>query len=533
MSTVGSPETSSRSVALYQPKRNVLGLVIKYLILGMVTAIGTYAVFILAAQDNLAAAGLLAIGLVGINALYLTQRAVPAKYLLPGTIAMIVFSLLPIIYTVFIAFTNYSTGHVASKPDAIERITADGYEDIQDYLLRIARDESGQTVYLLATLDLDSGLVSGSFVGTPEGLEPLPEPLVLNPDTFQVEPPPGFTALSDADAEAFASNAYRIELEDSRYIVVDTSQTAWERRPQFIYDSGRDIVTDVLTNAEYVDNGEGSFVGVDPATGEQVELQPGWQEQVGFKNFERIINDPLIRGPFGRVFVWTVIYALSSVLLTFSLGLAVALLFNVPKMAGRRIYRAILVIPYAIPGFLSLLVWRGLLNQQWGLINDLLGAEIPWLEEPTIAKISILLVNTWLGFPYFFLVATGALQAIPSELKEAAAVDGAGRFQVFRSITLPLLLVATGPLLVASFAYNFNNFNQIFLLTGGGPALADERSVAGATDILISYTYKIAFAAGKGNDYAMAAAISIVIFFIVGAISFWSFRRSKALENMS
>jgi arabinogalactan oligomer/maltooligosaccharide transport system permease protein len=139
-------------------------------------------------------------------------------------------------------------------------------------------------------------------------------------------------------------------------------------------------------------------------------------------------------------------------------------------------------------------------------------------------------VNLWLGLPYMFLISTGALQAIPSELQEAARVDGARNWQVFRLVNLPLLLVALTPLLIASFAFNFNNFNNIYLLTGGGPAV-EGSNVAGATDILISYTYKIAFAAGKGNDYGLAAAVSIIIFFIVGTISAISFSRSKALRE--
>jgi arabinogalactan oligomer / maltooligosaccharide transport system permease protein len=531
-----TPPTPEITERLHAPRRNVLGLVVKLIALGLIDAVALFAIFALIGSGNAMAALLVAVPVLGINWLYLTARAVPAKYLVPGTLAMAVFGVLPIIYTVFISFTNYSTGNVTSKSDAIERISADGYVDITDYALQVVRDDNGRIAYVLVKFDEDTGEAIDWYVGRPGGLTALDPPIGLDPDTFEIEVPAGFTALDPDEAEELVSSGaanFRVPLEGDRFIAVDTTETAWERSPLYVYDAAKDAVLDVQNDLEYANNGQGNFVGVDPETGDRLVLQPGWRETVGFQNFNRILSDPLIRDPFGRVFLWTIIYAFSSVFLTFSLGLAIALVFNVPKMKGRRLYRAILVVPYAIPGFLSLLVWRGLMNQQWGLINNLLGAEIPWLEEPTLAKISILIVNTWLGFPYFFLVATGALQAIPAELKEAASVDGANRIQVFRSITLPLLLVATGPLLVASFAYNFNNFNQIFLLTGGGPALSGERSVAGATDILISYTYKIAFAAGKGNDYALAAAISIIIFFIIGAISFWSFKRSKALENMS
>jgi arabinogalactan oligomer/maltooligosaccharide transport system permease protein len=137
----------------------------------------------------------------------------------------------------------------------------------------------------------------------------------------------------------------------------------------------------------------------------------------------------------------------------------------------------------------------------------------------------------WLTFPYFFLVSMGALQSIPMELTEAARVDGGGPWQVFRKVTLPLLLVAVAPLMIASFAFNFNNFNNIYLLTAGGPAT--DQSVAGATDILISYTYKLAFAAGKGNDYGLASAIAIIIFFIVATISTIAFMRTRVLEEIN
>ena len=126
----------------------------------------------------------------------------------------------------------------------------------------------------------------------------------------------------------------------------------------------------------------------------------------------------------------------------------------------------------------------------------------------------MIIVSVWLTTPYFFLVSLGALQSIPAELTEAARVDGGGAWQIFRRVTLPLLLVAVAPLMIASFAFNFNNFNNVYLLTGGGP-YTGASSIAGNTDILISYTYKLAVAAGKGNDYGLASAVAIIIFFIV------------------
>ena len=295
-------------------------------------------------------------------------------------------------------------------------------------------------------------------------------------------------------------------------------------RPSLRYDARSETFTRIKDGVVFRDNGKGSFAS---RTGE--ELEPGWRTHVGFANFGSMIHNPLIRKPFLRVFAWTLIYPTLTVLLSFALGLFLAITLDKQGLRFQRLYRAILVIPYAVPGFLSLLVWQGLLNDEFGVVNHIFHIHVPWLFDANWAKVSVVLVSLWLTFPYFFLVSMGALQSIPAELYEAARVDGGGPWQVFRKVTLPLLLVAVAPLLIASFAFNFNNFNNIYLLTGGGPGTG----AAGSTDILISYTYKLAFAAGKGSDYGLASAVSIVIFLIVATISAISFSRTKALENLA
>jgi arabinogalactan oligomer/maltooligosaccharide transport system permease protein len=239
----------------------------------------------------------------------------------------------------------------------------------------------------------------------------------------------------------------------------------------------------------------------------------------------------LIRKPFLRVLAWTIAFATLTVLVSFFIGLFLAIVLDKPTMRFRKLYRALIFVPFAIPGFLVLLIWAGLLNDDFGVVNQVFHVHIPWLFDPWWAKVSVILVGVWMTVPYFFLVSLGSLQSIPNELIEAARVDGAGPLQVFRRITLPLLLVAVTPLLIASFAFNFNDFGKIYLLTGGGPP-AEDQAVAGATDILISYTYKLAFESGKGTDYGLAAALSIVIFFIVAAISAFTFWRSRSLEEV-
>ena len=215
----------------------------------------------------------------------------------------------------------------------------------------------------------------------------------------------------------------------------------------------------------------------------------------------------------------------------FALGLLVAIAMNKP-IWGRRVYRSIFILPYAMPSIMSILIWGGMFNTEFGAINALLGTDIAWFQNATFARIAVIMVNLWLGFPYFYLITSGAMQAIPSELSEAAAIDGASPRQIFARITLPLLLKIVTPLLIASFAFNFNNFNLIYLLTGGGPRNELDGQIAGATDILISYTYKIAFGSNI-QDLGLASAISVIIFIIIASISLYGVRKSKVLDSFS
>ncbi|MEO7449112.1 MAG: ABC transporter permease subunit, partial [Humibacillus sp.] len=249
------------------------------------------------------------------------------------------------------------------------------------------------------------------------------------------------------------------------------------------------------------------------------------------KNFQTILTDPTIRSGFLKIFAWNIVFAGLSVITTFILGMLLALLFNDDKLKGKGVYRALLVLPYAIPGFVTSLLWASMFNQDFGLVNSLTHLDVDWLGNPWAAKAAILITNLWLGFPYMFLICTGALQSIPSDVREAAKIDGASPARTLRSIIMPLLLVAVGPLMIASFAFNFNNFGLIFLLTGGGPFESENTSI-GSTDLLITYAFRLAFS-GVTPDYGLAAAVSILIFIIVAAMSYAGFTRTKALEEVN
>jgi arabinogalactan oligomer/maltooligosaccharide transport system permease protein len=513
-----------RAVAAFS---GTVGLVVKLVFLSLVNAMAIWAAAVLVDRDNWKALAVLAASTLAIDAVYLLprRRTLPLKFLIPGTVFLLAFQVSPVVYTVNVAFTNYSTGHITNKGEAIAAIKLNSLQpptNGKSYVMAPARAGDGKLVLLLR--DEDSG---NTFVGTAKGLEPLAAGTVTITGG-EITGARGYKLIKGAELFGLDAQlrALTVPTRGDAAIRAEGTSTAVELEPTLRYDARADTFTRIGSAEVFRDNGKGSFVA---ANGE--ELEPGWQAGIGTANFSRIIHDPLIRDPFLRVFAWTVSFALLTVLLSFALGLFLAIALDKPGLHFQRTYRSLLVIPYAVPGFLSLLVWGGLLNDDFGVVNNILHLDIPWLFNANWAKVSVILVSLWLTFPYFFLVSMGALQSIPGELVEAAKVDGGGAWQIFRRVTLPLLLVAVAPLLIASFAFNFNNFNNIYLLTGGGPQ-AEDQSTAGSTDILISYTYKLAFESGKGNDYGLASAVAILIFFIVATISAVSFWRTSSLENL-
>jgi arabinogalactan oligomer/maltooligosaccharide transport system permease protein len=179
------------------------------------------------------------------------------------------------------------------------------------------------------------------------------------------------------------------------------------------------------------------------------------------------------------------------------------------------------------------MVWSGMFNREFGIINELFffGADINWLGDPTLARFAIVWVNIWLSYPYWMLVCTGALQSIPGDALEAAEIDGASRFRRFRSIILPLLLVSVAPLMIASFAVGFNNLTLVYLFNQGGPPIPGAPYALGYTDILISAVYDISGVSGGAQNFGLASALAIIIFFIIGIIAIIAFRQTKRLEE--
>lgn len=502
------------------------GLAVKIALLAVSNAMAVWAAFVLADRRHWVALVVLVAATLAIDALYFgTRRTLPLKFLLPGTLFMLAFQVVPIVYTVQVEFSNYSTGHILSKSEAIRQIQLNSLqppENGRTFAMAPARDGNGELVLLLK--DDASG---ATFVGTERGLTPIPGADV-QAGALGITAAKGYTVVKGAELFAMDAQlrALKVPTSGQGAVSVQTISTAAELEPTLRYDAKQRAFVRLSDGVVFRDDGRGSFV----AGGQ--ELEPGWKTGAGFRNFSNILTNPLVRAPFLQIFAWTFGFAISVVFLSFSVGLLLAVALNKRGMRFQRVYRSFVLIPWAMPGVLSLLVWQGLLNDDFGVVNRLFHLSIPWLFDANWAKVSCIFVSFWLTVPYFFLVSMGALQSIPEELVEAARVDGGGALQIFRRVTLPLLLVVTSPLLIASFAFNFNNFNNIYLLTGGGPTQPDQ-PIAGSTDILISYTYKLALAAGKGGDYALASAVSIIIFVVVAAISAVSFTRTKALENLN
>ncbi|MGN0383907.1 MAG: carbohydrate ABC transporter permease [Eubacterium sp.] len=274
---------------------------------------------------------------------------------------------------------------------------------------------------------------------------------------------------------------------------------------------------------------------------------------VGLDNFITMFGgDATWTAALGRVVIWTLIWAALATVTCYGGGLIVAVLLTDRKIKLAPIYRTIFILPYAVPAIVSMRVWYSLLNGTTGIINRTLevigfngflrdinvlgGADsmlhanmIPWLSDITVAKCVCILINLWAGFPYFMLLSMGTMTAISSDVIEAAKIDGANKFQIFKKITLPLVLYQTMPLVIMSFTHNVNNFGAIYYLTGGAPNASDTTTTfAQGTDIIVSWVYKLTVDQGK---YRYASVLAIMVFVVLAPIAIWNFSRTKSFKE--
>ncbi len=257
-------------------------------------------------------------------------------------------------------------------------------------------------------------------------------------------------------------------------------------------------------------------------------------EWVGLENFNTLLTwnsgSASFSATFGEILVWTLIWAFFATFSNYFLGMFVAMMINKKGIKFKKGWRTILVLTIAVPQFISLLFISKMFNDG-GLINTWYyqatgNSPIPFWTDGTWARVMVILINIWVGIPYLMLITTGVLMNIPADLYESARIDGANAFQMYCKITLPYMLFVTGPYLLTSFISNMNNFNVIYLLTGGAPSTLYQG--AGETDLLITWLYRLTV---TNNDYKTAAVIGIMVFLVVAVISLIVYNLIPSTKN--
>ena len=257
---------------------------------------------------------------------------------------------------------------------------------------------------------------------------------------------------------------------------------------------------------------------------------------VGLENFGEVLGQGGTYGTtFWRILGWTIIWAIFATFLCYIGGMLLAMLINRKGLKFKSLWRTVFVMSVAVPQFVTLLTMRTFIEENGSLDTlfrtlGILGKTetLGLLNTPLNARISVILVNCWVGIPYTMLIMTGILMNIPADLYESAKIDGANKYVMFFKITLPYMIFVTTPHLIQQFIGNINNFNVIYLLTGGGPALDPTMYQSGSTDLLVTWLYKITL---ERSDYCFASAIGICVFIICATLSLITYRRSGSYKN--
>lgn len=508
-----------------------LGLLSVAILFGLVIGVAFVLLVRQAAPDLPAWAGLVA-GLGGlVLALVLIARRfawiMPWYYVLPAIVFLLTFTFFPVGLTVWLAFTDYS----GIRNGQLNLTTTTAITEVDDTRLVIA----DPIVFNCADLrqgcvDVRAQVLSVDTVTVPaaayaDGVLTLIEPL-----------PPGRTAV---EAEVLLPDlgfAFTTTI-----VAVDGADLVLDRPLPFPpdLDAIQVSIGDRLQRTIVAEDGDELRLNAPiPADFEPTAIvRYNDYGFIGWRNFATIVSRA--ERSLIPVFTWNVSFALLTILINTFFGVLLAVLLNNPSLRFRNVYRTLLIIPWALPNIITIQVWRGFLNENFGAVNrllmllDITPEPVAWLlGDATTARAAVLLVNLWLGLPFMMTATLGALSAIPRELYEAARIDGASPLQSFWGVTAPLLRTALVPITLTGFAFNFNNFNIIFLLTDGGPAVEWGTATARGTDILISWAYNEAFRHQGGFAYGLGSAISVLIFIITVAVSLVNFRVTGALKEV-
>jgi maltose/maltodextrin transport system permease protein len=472
---------------------------------------------------------LLALTLLAITALaawlYTSQRTYAYRYLFPGIAAALIFVVFPMVYTFAVGFTNYSSANLLTYKRATQYLVEETYRAEGGTFTSAIYADGPKFRLRLENADTGEVFTAGPVAADPERTvevraEPAPKDAPAAGQELQIK---------ELIANQKALKNLSVAMPGGALVRMTGLREFAPVRLRYTRNP----------DGSLADNEHGGMLRPNFKTGffetaDGRQVQPGFTVGVGWGNYTRILTDASLRQPFGRIFIWTVAFSGLTVLFATSLGMTLAVLLSWDALRFRSVYRLLLFLPYAVPGFISILVFKGLFNNNTGEINlilhTLFGIKPTWFSDPFLARTMLLIVNTWLGFPYMMLVCMGLIKAIPADLYEASAVAGAGPLTNFLKITVPLIRRPLTPLLISSFAFNFNNFVLISLLTSGHPDFLDTTVPAGTTDLLVSYTYRMAFQ-DSGQQYGLAAAISTVIFLLVAAICLVQIRTTRIAEE--
>jgi len=439
------------------------------------------------------------------------------RWLAAGLVMALLFTIYPIFYTFYLSFTNMSGGHLLTKVQAIQRLSNEMYspEDTRPWAWTAYRKGND---YLLLLEDED-----GYFKVRPGSH---PEDVIITgniPNEID-----GYTQLTRVETIQNLTTLGSIQFgEPPLMIMILSMQEVAVQLPAYTYDSGADTFTDNRDGVVYSPV-RGTYTSQAGRT-----LTPGYIVGIGWENYKRFLGNPGYLRPVLQVLVWNITFSLVSVLVSFGIGLLIALLFN--DIKGRRLIRSLLIIPYPIPVLVSIMIWRALLNENMGLvttaISSVFGVTPLFFTNLTLTRIAVIVINIYLSYPYFYVLSSGALKSISTELFEAAAIDGAGPFTVVRKIIMPLVLRILSPLIIASFCFNFNNFTLIWGFNSGLPAMADTAVPMGYTDLLISFIYRLGFSSSTAADYGFIAAISVLLFALVALMVVFQTFNLKTMKD--
>ncbi|MDG2954209.1 maltose ABC transporter permease MalF [Bisgaard Taxon 10/6] len=496
---------------------------LKYLIAGLVLLFDFYLVGLMYLQGEYLFAILTLVILTSGVYVFTNKNAYAWRYVYPGIMGMTIFILFPLVATIAIAFTNYSGSNQLSFERALSVLTEQRYFAGDKYNFKLYPQADNQYKIVLT-----NPVTAQTFVSENIALKAAEVPV-----SEQAEPTGEVAPLKIITQNRSALQAIKVILPNNNELTMSSLRQFSEQKARYQFDKENNILRNNENGKLYKANNEIGFFQAVNESGDWLNetLEPGYTVSSGFHNFVKIFTDKGIQKPFVQIFIWTVVFSLLTVVFTVILGMVLACLVQWEALKGKAVYRLLLILPYAVPSFISILIFKGLFNQSFGeinmILNQLFGISPEWFNDPFLAKVMILIVNTWLGYPYMMILCMGLLKAIPSDLYEASAMDGASTWQNFSKITFPLLLKPLTPLMIASFAFNFNNFVLIQLLTNGRPDMIGTTTPAGYTDLLVSYTYRIAFEGSGTQDFGLAAAIATIIFLLVGGLALLNIKATK------